>query len=168
MKALVIVLMAISVSSWAMPRKGEFSGGGTWKEPKGTTGKWTETVSVKTGADGAIVLHSVLNVYEKDAVVHTEETETTLVSTGKDFFEMKSAGVKVGQGYCYGHVCHMDFTTDKEQGEETALLSERSIRKMGSVKGTSPQGDWTVAYAGELKRAEDKEEAQQQQQQQQH
>lgn len=151
MKSIVTLLgIGLSTLVLALPPQGEFSGGGTWKQANGATGTWTEMAKFTQTKVGAH-LQSKLNVLAKGAVVHSEDMEMDLIPTGNDFFDITTKDGKIGQGYCFGKVCHYDYAGGSEKGEETSVYSHRGIRKMGSSVATSPKGDEKVAWEGSLR-----------------
>lgn len=151
MKVAAWLVGVMSTALFAVPHPGEYRGNGTWKMTTGATGTWTETATVQKVKEG-LRFQSTLKVFQGEQVMHDEKTDTVYVVKGDGFFEIKVGDAKTGEGYCFRDVCHHQYQSGKEYGEETMQISSRGIRKMGSSWGQSEEGPYFVAWHGGLKR----------------
>lgn len=152
MKILIMLVSVISLSAYSLNLvPGKYRGGGTWKAEDKTVGRWTEIMDLsktKEGYTGKVKLE----VSQNGKVVFTEDQVWGLKTINRDFFEVVADNKTVGNGYCYGNMCHLDYTTEKERSEETFSFSRGTLRKMGSHQGEMEGKPLHVAFEGVLRR----------------
>ena len=133
---------------------GSFVGAGTWKMPNGDTGRYTETLEIEK-TEAGVELHTVTTVYHEGS----EEVMTVdyiLTDVGNGFFTVAGTseqGESVGEGYCFEKTCHWSNTEPNGKSEETFHFHRGRVMKIGSASGTTPEGDWSVAWRGQMRRA---------------
>lgn len=148
-----LVVMAF-VSSISMANfaddAGTFTGGGEWKTPDGTKGKWTATMTVTKGEKGAVVTEK-LTIVDPKGEKHVEEMESTMVVGKEGFFDILSKEKKIGFGVCWGMSCQMSGDSKDANGYSETMHFDK---KKGVIyrMGHDMHEGMPVAWVGTMKK----------------
>lgn len=148
---LMLVVLFVGASSFGFTRHhaGTLMGAGTWKETKGTHGRWKRLLEITPQKD-QIVVKDTLQVLTADGKqLFQEDSQWEVVQQKDGFFDMTMNGKKTGFGYCFAGQCHL--TAESKEGgtyEETLAFHKAGIFVLGS--DTNPKE--TVAWRGKLRK----------------